>query len=141
MTKFVVPANGVWTWDEPVEVTPPGAAEPSTITVTFRTVEDMAGLLQSNVEGETTNADLIRAVATGWDAAFEDGQVIPIDGDEAAPLLAQPWICQPILRAYMTSAGGTAAKNSATSAAPGRAPATAPANRAARRAAAKTVRP
>ncbi|MBB4268147.1 hypothetical protein [Roseospira visakhapatnamensis] len=142
MTKFVVPANSVWTWDEPVEVTPPGAEAPQVITMTFRTVEDVAGLLQSSVEGEATNADLIRALATGWDAAFEDGAPIPIDGDKGAPLLAQPWISTPILRAYLASAGLATAKNSPPSAAPGHAPGMAPAaNRATRRAAAKTVRP
>ncbi|KAA5607142.1 hypothetical protein F1188_04370 [Roseospira marina] len=135
MSQFKVPANGVWTWSESVDVIPPGTSEPQSLTLTFRTVEDLPDLLNRNVSGALSNAEVVRALATDWDAAYEDGAPIPLDSDEAVPLLQQPWIAQPILKAYMASAGGQAAKNALTSGVPSPAPTTVPApNRAERRA-------
>jgi hypothetical protein len=125
MAQFTVPSNGTWTWHEDVSVTPPGASEPQTLGVTFRTVADFAGLVRQNVAGEVSDVGLIRAILVDWSAAYEDGADIPLDSDDAAALIGQRWITTPIFVAYGASAGGQPAKNGPTSGAPLPAPTTA----------------
>jgi len=139
MVKFTV-SKGGWTWDQAVEVTPPGGADPQTVTMTFRTVEDVAALLDANVRGEISNVDLIRAVATAWDVTWEDGAPMPLDSAEAETLIAQPWVSRPILATYVKSTMPAVAGNLPPSPAPGRGPGTAspPPNRQTRRASKKT---
>ncbi|WP_299440162.1 hypothetical protein [uncultured Rhodospira sp.] len=138
MTQFRVPKDGVFTWDQEVEVTAPGRGA-ETLTATFKTLNNYDALVADLAGGDVSIGDFIRAFLVAWDVADDDGPV-PLDGEVADSLFSMGWFGLTVIKAYGDSVGGATAKNALTSGVPSPVPTTGapPANRHARRAATKS---
>ncbi|WP_147165123.1 hypothetical protein, partial [Pararhodospirillum oryzae] len=109
---FSVPRGG-FTFETTAQVWAPGAPEAGALAVTCRVVAParFETLLEDNVAGRLSNADLVRALVVSWGLVYDDGTPIPPGSDEAGALLDHTWIARPILDAYGAALSAAIAGN------------------------------